>query len=141
MDQGWDEKITVQPNQVKCTMDWNSLSFKYHIGRSMLYVNFQCNRFKIRASGIWEQMDQSEAVYIVKIDYEMENWHHQLEVDLNWNLTLLRSEIQMTLGFVAPHDFALWILHENGQPPEKVQMLLKSFISCQSNCSYLCFFL
>jgi hypothetical protein len=68
IDQGWDEKITIQLDQVKCTVDRNSLRFKYHIGRSMLYVDFQYNRFKIRAGSVWEQMDQSEVVHIVKID-------------------------------------------------------------------------
>lgn len=44
MDRGWSTKISIGDDHIKCTIDCASVVFRYHIGRSILYMNFVYNR-------------------------------------------------------------------------------------------------
>jgi hypothetical protein len=127
MDRGWDEKSVQAVDTVKCVVDPRSMVFKYHIGRSMLYASFQFNRSRLKDGKVWEQLDQSEAIEIVKLNCMMGDLQQQIEVGYNWTFSALRSEIQMVLGSDAPDDFNMWIVHD-GHPSEKVITIAQLFL-------------
>jgi len=58
MDKGWDMKISSGADEIKCMVDRESIIFKYHIGRSTLYANFQYNRMRLMDGNIWKSIDQ-----------------------------------------------------------------------------------
>ena len=47
MDDGWDIKYTIGVDIIKCVALRQSVIFKFHIGRSTLYVNFVYNRQRL----------------------------------------------------------------------------------------------
>jgi len=57
MDDGWDEKVMYRANVIKIVVHWPSMIFKYHIGRSTLYVNFIYNKSKMVSKNVYESMD------------------------------------------------------------------------------------
>ena len=119
MDNGWNESIVLMADEIKCIIDPHSVIFKYHIGRSILYVNFQFNRLRLKAGGVWEQIDQQEHIQIIMVECVMGDWQQEIEVGYNWPLTSLRSEIENALGSAAPKDFKMAIVQED-HPIEKV---------------------
>lgn len=122
MDKGWNEAIILGADEIKCIIDPLSMLFKYHIGRSILYANFQLNRWRLKHGGLWEQIDQHESVRIVTVECVMGAWRQNIEVGHNWPLTSVRSEIEIALGSIAPEDFNMSIIQE-GQRTIKVQSL------------------
>jgi len=120
MDKGWNEAIILGVDEIKCIIAPCSVLFKYHIGRSMLYANFQFNRLRLKHGGVWEQIDQQETIQIVMIQCVMGAWHQEIEVGHNWPLTSVRLEIEIALGCIAPEDFSMSIIQE-GQTTIKVQ--------------------
>jgi len=46
MDSGWHEKVTVGEGGIRCSVEKSSIIFRYHVGRSTLYCNFQFNRMR-----------------------------------------------------------------------------------------------
>jgi hypothetical protein len=123
MDRGWNEKIVIGVDVIKCLIDAKSVLFKYHIGRSTLYASFQFNRMRLIQAGRWEPMDQSEPIQIVKVDCVMGDWNQQLEVGINWSFESIRSEIQITLASDAPTEFTMYIQHDS-HASEKVQTFI-----------------
>jgi len=67
MDKGWNEAIILGENEIKCISEPYSMFFKYHIGKSMLYTNFQFNRLGLKHGKVWKQIDPYETVRIVTI--------------------------------------------------------------------------
>jgi hypothetical protein len=47
MDPGWDEKVVVGKNILKCKIDRSMVQFRYHIGRQILYTNFKYQRLRL----------------------------------------------------------------------------------------------
>jgi len=121
MDSGWDTKVVTGADEIKCTVDRDSVSFKYHIKRATLYANFHFYRMRL-IDGIWKDIDQRHEVYPVTVDCEMNDCQRQLQVGHNWTFTSMRSEVQMALGPNAPEDFSFWIVHGGRQPNEKVHI-------------------
>jgi hypothetical protein len=123
MDKGWRETVTDGGDGgdiIKCVVDLASIVFKFHIGRSTLYTNFQYNReCYIHESG-WLPMDQVGTVIVVTIVCEYENWCCEIEVGKDWQLPSLRQEIEVKLGGDCPRDFSMWIL-QDGHTPLKVK--------------------
>ena len=46
MDPGWDEKYQTGQDIIKCVVSRESLTFRYHLARQILYANFQYTRFR-----------------------------------------------------------------------------------------------
>ena len=124
MDKGWNERIYLGADEIKCCVDLASIIFKYHVGRSTLYSNYQYNRFRLKAGGMWQPMDQTGPIHIVKVLCQMDEWQQELEVGHNWTLTSLRSEVEMALGASAPSEFTFYIVHEDQQ---STKVISKSF--------------
>ena len=40
MDKGWNERIYIGADEIKCCIDLASVIFKYHVGRNTLYSNY-----------------------------------------------------------------------------------------------------
>jgi hypothetical protein len=45
MDPGWDEKFQAGQDIIKCCVSRNSIRFRYHVARQVLYVNFSYIRY------------------------------------------------------------------------------------------------
>lgn len=118
MDAGWDTKVTIGNDIIKCIANCRSIVFRFHIGRSILYCNFSYNRER-RVAGIWERMDQSGPIDAIKILCEFEEWQDEIEVGRNWTISNVREEICVTLGATVPEEFELWIV-QDGLPTQKV---------------------
>jgi hypothetical protein len=86
MDGGWDSKITIGADIMKCIVKRASLVFKYHIAISTLYVQFFYNRERMLSPTIWEAFDQNETMEMVSIDCEMGEWRQTLYLDSSWTL-------------------------------------------------------
>jgi len=71
MDKRWNEAIILEANEIKCITDPLSVLFKYHIDRSILYANFQFNRWRLKHGGLWKQIDQHEPVRVVTVECVM----------------------------------------------------------------------
>ena len=124
MDDGWDTKITVGSDIVKCIVDQTSLVFRYHIGRSILYVNFQYNRLRLLPGSVWENLEEVQVQDdMVKLVCHMVNRQPpllELEVGSHWTLSSVRQEIIIALGDQENIDkFSIHVL-EGGQFQEKV---------------------
>lgn len=123
MDSGWQEKVVIAENAIKCVLDPKTISFKYHIRHSILYATFQFNRFRLLQSGQWEAMDQCETINLVKVHCVCGDSIEELEVGSNWSLESIRQEIIVAFASSIPTEFSLYIEHE-GRSPEKVCILL-----------------
>jgi hypothetical protein len=120
MDSGWDSKISVGDDVIKCSIDQQSLTFRFHVGRSTLYANFRYNRERLISGSQWEMIDQASPIQVLRIECEFGTWSDELKVGRNWTLANVREEIVVTLGLAAPLDFVLWIINDE-QTSEKVQ--------------------
>lgn len=99
MDQGWNIKVSIGVDHIKCTVDSTSLVFRYHIGRSILYTNFVYNRERQVGLNKWQAMDNFEPEVIVTIQCEMgDMWSQELEVGMSWSLSDVRKELEVYLG-------------------------------------------
>lgn len=99
MDQGWNIKVSIGVDHIKCTVDSTSLVFRYHIGRSILYTNFVYNRERQVGLNKWQAMDNFELEVIVTIQCEMgDMWSQELEVGMSWSLSNVRKELEVYLG-------------------------------------------
>lgn len=119
MDKGWNSKVTMGGDVVRCTIDPATITFRYHIVRSTLYTNFQFNRERLLVETGWQPIDQVSHVDVVTVNCEYEDWRFEVEVGRDWQLTNLREEIIIALGDDCPSEFTLWILND-GHPPQKV---------------------
>lgn len=119
MDKGWNSKVTMGGDVVRCTIDPATITFRYHIVRSTLYTNFQFNRERLLVETGWQPIDQVSHVDVVTVKCEYEDWRSEVEVGRDWQLTNLREEIIVALGDDCPSEFTLWILND-GHPPQKV---------------------
>jgi hypothetical protein len=108
MDGGWDSKITIGANILKCTVKRESLIFRYHIARSTLYVRFFYNRQRMLSPTMWEAVDQDETMEMISIDCEMGEWRKTLDVGSTWNLYDVRQEI--LIYFEANIEFQIEIV-------------------------------
>ena len=70
MDGGWNTKITIGADIIKCTVHKEPLVFRYHIARSTLYATFVFNRERMLPNSTWEAIDQSEPIQMVNINCE-----------------------------------------------------------------------
>ncbi|KAG0596266.1 hypothetical protein M758_UG238500 [Ceratodon purpureus] len=119
MDKGWNSKVTMGGDVVRCTIDPATIMFRYHIVRSTLYTNFQFNRERFLVETGWQPIDQVSHVDVVTVKCEYEDMRSKVEVGRDWQLTNLREEIDIPLGADYPSEFTLWILND-GHPPHKV---------------------
>ena len=100
MDNGWDTKVTrIQDAEfLKTTVAQGSLSFRYHIPRSILYASFVYNRHRLCPNKTWKPLEQDEPVKTVKLLCDLENVTHKLEVGLTWTIYEIRQEIKVIFG-------------------------------------------
>ena len=106
MDDGWDIKETDKVDLIKCTVDRKSLVFKFHIGRSTLYANFQFNRQHFNGKE-WKMMDQCGVVEVIKIPYEFQDLQGEIEVGRDWSLANVWHELSIALGCNCPNEFSM----------------------------------
>lgn len=119
MDSGWDSKVTEGGDVVRCTVDLQSITFRFHIARSILYTNFQFNRERYLTTTGWQPIDQVGRVDIVTVSCEYGDWKSEIEVGRDWQLTNLRQEVIIAIGADCPDEFVLWIL-DGEHAPQKV---------------------
>ena len=102
-------------------MFWLGCKCRYHVGRSMLYANFQYGRLKLLGDGVtWEHIDQvhNEVMVEVKLvfgDQEI----GCIEVGKTWPIHHIREEARIIMGVDTPDEFTLWICHRD-RPDLKV---------------------
>ena len=66
MDARWDMKYEKGQDVLKCVVSCDSMKFRYHLGRQMLYANFQFVRY-IRVEGqAWIAIDQVVVLEMVR---------------------------------------------------------------------------
>lgn len=111
MDCGWDTKVTIGDDIIKCMVDRLSILFRFHIGRSILYCNFSYNR-KRCVAGNWELMDRCGPIDVIEVLCEFEEWQGEVEVGRNWKISNVRQEIRVTLGTIVPEEFELWVVQD-----------------------------
>lgn len=127
MDSGWDTKIMVGDDVIRCTVDHSSVIFKFHIGRSVLYSSFQFNRERLFNGCQWEMMDQAGDIEVVKILCDFGQSSSELEVGKTWTFSNIREEIKVAFGPDIPHEFTLWI-SSNGHTREKVCIINPQYV-------------
>jgi len=95
--------------------------FKFHVGKSTLYVNFVYNRQQLIWGCNWKDIDQLDVPDMVKIQCELlhEEQKIVLDVGLNWTLSIVWQELQIVQGQEFPTNFSFWIVG-NGIVIEKV---------------------
>jgi hypothetical protein len=122
MDCGWDSKICVGMDIIKCIVDRSTVIFRYHIGRSTLYVNFQYNRQRLLQASEWENLEQVQSDEMVKICCQVINREEnfELEVGSKWTLASVRQEILIALGSDIEDEFCIGISDPGGYIREKV---------------------
>ena len=76
---GWNTKITIGADIIKCIVHKESLIFRYHIARSTLYATFVFNHERMLPNSTWEAIDQSEPIQMVSISCEFGDWNQVLE--------------------------------------------------------------
>ena len=106
MDRGWDCKITVGGDVIKCIIPQSSLLFRYHIGKSTLYALFVYNRHKMLSNSTWEAIDQYEPIVMVSILCEMGEWTQDVEVGMSWTFSDIRQEVLLQRGEDTNHTEA-----------------------------------
>lgn len=142
MDAGWDSKITIGADILKCTIKRESMSFQYHIARSTLYVRFFYNRHRMVSPTVWEAIDQDVIPEMISVNCEMGEWRQTLEVGAGWSLHDLRQDIMIYLqdldtNFVITIDDGQTVLKANRraekrilagdlQPPRKLVLVSRS---------------
>ena len=57
MDAGWDMKYEKGQDVLKCVVSRDSMKFRYHLGRQMLYANFQYVRYRRVEGQAWIAID------------------------------------------------------------------------------------
>ena len=119
MDLGWNTKISMGDDVIKCVVDQQTVVFKYHIGHSTLYSNFQFNRERLFHGSVWEMINQCGPIDLIKIICEYKDWQGEVEVGRDWTLSNIREEIAVVLRPDTPIDFTLFIIHE-GHPSQMV---------------------
>jgi len=80
MDQGWDSKVTNEGDVIRCIVDPRSITFRFHIGQSMLYTNLQYNRERYLPQSRWQAIDQVGQVDVVSITCEYGDWQSTIGV-------------------------------------------------------------
>lgn len=113
MDRGWDLKITVGADVIKCVIPRASLVLRYHIGRSTLYALFVYNRLKMLPDSSWEAIDQYEPVVMVSISCEMGERKQDVEVGMSWTFSDIRHEVLLQLGVDTDTESEIWIATDN----------------------------
>jgi len=118
MDDGWDEKVTYGADVIKTVVHRPSITFKYHIGRSTLYVNFIYNRSRMVSKDVYESIDQYEQVMMVIVHCEMDGYKTEVEVGLTWSLYDVRQEFSIQVGPILTDLYQMYIISDG--PPMKV---------------------
>jgi len=121
MDDGWDVKYNVAANVIKSVVSKQSVIFKYHIGRSILYVTFEYNRLRLQHGMELEEVDQTQSFSTISVECEVPHEEKKLvlEVGSSWTLTNIRNELSMHLATEFIHNFSFHII-EDGIILEKV---------------------
>jgi hypothetical protein len=88
MDKGWDHKITVGADVIKCVIPRASLVLRYHIGRSTFYALFFYNHLKMLTDSTWAAIDHP--VVMVSISCEMGERKQDVEVGMSWTFSDIR---------------------------------------------------
>ncbi|CAM6086386.1 unnamed protein product [Calypogeia fissa] len=84
MDLGWDIKIEVANDIIKCQVIKSSVAFRYHMGRQMLYTTFGYVRERL-LNGVWMAMDQSGDVEMMTLKVDLlDGTSVTLDVGRNW---------------------------------------------------------
>lgn len=118
MDDGWDEKITYGADVIKTVVHRPSVTFKYHIGRSTLYVNFKYNRSRLVSKDVYEPIDQYEHETMVTVHCQMDDCKAQVEVGLTWSLYDVRQEFSIQVGPLSTDLYQMYIFGDG--PPLKI---------------------
>ncbi len=125
MDKGWDSKVCLGADIIKCIIHRSTVIFRYHIGRSTLYANYQYNRQRLIHGSDWEPLEQIQADSMVKINCEVHNGESfELEVGSKWTLTSIRQEIIIALGHDAQEEFSMCIV-DGGHIRERVSNVIE----------------
>lgn len=122
MDLGWDVKYEKGRDVLKCVVSHESIKFRYHLGRQMLYVNYQYVRFRCVEGDAWTAIDQAVAVEMVRTTVIFgESLLPAIEVGRTWPVSHLRNEIAIILSRDSlPEEYDL-VIQRPGQPDTKVQ--------------------
>jgi len=90
MDDGLDEKVTNGIDGIKIVVYQPSVTFKYHIGRSMLFVNFKFNRNRMVSKDVYELIDHYKHMNMVTMHCKMDDYKVDIKVSLTWSLYKMR---------------------------------------------------
>lgn len=112
MDIGWSSKTVVTEEIIKCIVFCPSVVFRYHIARQTLYVNFYFTRE--RAVGQeWVPMEHESGTEIVNLPCEVMDSNPvvflNFNVGIDWPISHLRMEVQITMGQDAPTQFSFFV--------------------------------
>ena len=111
MDKGWDSKGCLGADIIKCIIHRPTVIFRYHIGQSTLYANYQYYRQRLIHGSDWEPLEQIQVDLMVKINCEFHNGESvELEVGSKWTLTSIRQEVIIALGYNAQEEFSMCIV-------------------------------
>ncbi|KAG0572341.1 hypothetical protein KC19_VG086700 [Ceratodon purpureus] len=121
MDPGWQTKVVFGKDIVRCTISLPSVTFRYHVGRLVLYSNFKYRRERLAQDGVTsEQIDQVREEDMVVLPCFFQGLSvARFEVGRGWPLSHIRREVAITLGDVAPEEFR-FVLKQVGYPDVKV---------------------
>ena len=131
MDAGWDVKYVKGRDVLKCMVSHNSMRFRYHLGRQMLYVNFQYVRYRCAEGQTWIAIDQAVVVEMVRTSVVFgDTVLPEIEVGRTWPVSHIRNEISIMLSKDSlPEEYDL-VIQRPGHPDSKVRA---------GRCNVLCY--
>jgi hypothetical protein len=109
MDDGWNEKYVVGQDVTKCVVSEDTIVFRYHVGRQVLYANFQYVRFRAGLNQTWVPLDQVTVSLMVAVCVRFGNMVlPSFEVGEKWPVAHIRNEIGIILSKdVIPEEYDL----------------------------------
>lgn len=121
MNPGWDEKVVIGQDITKCVVNRESIVFRYHVGRQVLYANFQYARFRSGPSQTWIAIDQAEVPDMINMTVKFGDMElPSFEVGKSWPVSHIRYEIAIVLGRDrVPDEYDLFV-ERPGIPSVKV---------------------
>ncbi|CAM6125351.1 unnamed protein product [Calypogeia fissa] len=115
MDPGWDVKREAGCDIIKCQVIRSSISFRYHIGRQMLYTTFRYVRERL-VKNVWVAMDHFKEVEMVALKVELlDGTSINLDVGKTWGFRDLREEISYYMDCNIKWSFGICIATKAGR--------------------------
>ena len=133
MDARWDMKYEKGQDVLKCVVSRDSMKFRYHLDRQMLYANFQYVRYRRVERQAWIAIDQAVVLEMVRTTVIFgDTLLPPIEVGRTWPVSHIRNKILIILSRDSlPEEYHL-VIQRPGHRDTKVHASEGIFVCCCS---------